>query len=216
MSVGTILRVAARAAALLAAVAFLALLAYGVLTRSPDTTIDDSLAAGRPVPAPPVDLPVLLAPTGAPPAARLRRVVADGRVSLRELRGSPVVLNLWASWCLPCREEAPVLQAAWRHQPVGGAVVVGLDQQDIREDALRFLREFGVTYLNVRDQGNDTARRYGATGLPETFFIGRSGRVVGHVVGVVSSAQLRQGIAAAADDRPLGVSEGGARRPARP
>lgn len=204
------LRVAGRIAVVILVAAFVGVLAYGVFTESPDRTIDDSLARSRPVPAPPVDLPVLHAPARSSPAPAT--AAADGRVTLPELRGAPVVLNLWASWCVPCREEAPILESAWRAQGRHGAVFVGIDQQDIREDGLRFLRELGVTYLNLRDRGNDTARRYGATGLPETFFISPSGRIVGHVIGVVSPAQLRAGIAAARADRALGVSQGGERR----
>lgn len=205
------LRLGARALGVALAVAFVALLAYGLMSRSPDTTIDDSLAAARPAPAPGFELPVLLAPR---PARGLEPALDDGRVSLRELRGQPVVLNLWASWCGPCREEAPLLERVWRGQGRDGAVFVGIDQQDITGDALAFLRELDVTYLNVRDRGNEVARRYGATGLPETFFISRRGAVVGHVIGVVSADQLRRGIDAARAGRTLGVREGGQRRPA--
>jgi cytochrome c biogenesis protein CcmG/thiol:disulfide interchange protein DsbE len=207
----SVLRLGARVLGVALAVSFVALLAYGLLSRSPDTTIDDSLAAAEPAPAPGFELPILLAPR---PVRGLGSVLADDRVSLRELRGRPVVLNLWASWCLPCREEAPVLERAWRRQGPGGAVFVGVDQQDITGDALAFLRELGVTYLNVRDRGNDVARSYGATGLPETFFISRRGAVVGHVIGVVSADQLRRGIEAARTGRTLGVRDGGERRPA--
>ena len=207
------LRLGVRALGVALAVAFVALLGYGLLSRSPDTTIDDSLAAARPAPAPSFELPVLLAPR---PVRGLQPALDGGRVSLRELRGRPVVLNLWASWCLPCREEAPLLEQAWRRQGPDGAVFVGLDQQDVTGDALAFLRELDVTYLNVRDRGNDVARSYGATGLPETFFISRRGAVVGHVIGVVSADQLRRGIDAARSGRTLGVRDGGQRRPASP
>jgi len=207
------LRMAARALGVILAIGFVALLGYGLLSRSPDTTIDDSLAAAQPAPAPGFELPVLLAPR---PERGLRSVLADDRVSLGELRGRPVVLNLWASWCVPCREEVPVLERAWRRQGPHGAVFVGLDQQDITGDARAFLRELDVTYLNVRDRGNDVARSYGATGLPETFFISRRGAVVGHVIGVVSADQLRRGIQAARSGRTLGIRDGGQRRPAAP
>lgn len=208
------LRYAGRAVAVLLAAGFVGLLAYGLFSKSQDTTIDDSLAAARPVPAPPLTLPVLLGPSGSPAAPVAARAAADGRVSLAELRGSPVALNFWASWCVPCRDEAPLLQRTWRAQGPGGALVVGVNQQDITDDALAFTRQLGVTYLNVRDRGNGVARRYGATGLPETFFISPSGRVVGHVIGVVSPGQLREGLAAARAGRPLGVRDGGERRQA--
>ena len=209
------LRYAGRVAAVALAAAFLGLLAYGLATKSGDTAIDESLSRARPIPAPPVVLPVLLAPSGAPAARRSAAAAADGRVSLRELRGSPVVLNFWASWCVPCRDEAPVLERAWRRQGSDGALFVGLNQQDITDDSLAFTRQLGVTYLNIRDRGNSVARRYGVSGLPETFFIDRSGHVVGHVIGVVSARQLRAGITAASTGRPLGIRTGGEQRSAR-
>lgn len=209
------LRWAGRTIAVLLAAGFVALLAFGLLTRAQDTTIDDALATARPVPAPSFDLPVLLRASGAPPAVRAAGPAVDARVSLGELRGSPVVLNFWASWCVPCREEAPLLERTWRAQPASGALFVGVNQQDITDDARAFMREFRISYLNVRDQGNSVARSYGATGLPETFFISATGQVVGHVIGVTSADQLRAGIAAARAGRPLGVRQGGDRRPAR-
>jgi cytochrome c biogenesis protein CcmG, thiol:disulfide interchange protein DsbE len=209
------LRYAGRLAAVVLAAAFIGLLAYGLANKSGDTTIDESLSRARPTQAPAVELPVLVRASGSPAARRSAAAAADGRVSLRELRGSPVVLNFWASWCVPCRDEAPVLERAWRRQGADGALFVGLNQQDITDDALAFTRQLGVGYLNIRDRGNSTARRYGVSGLPETFFIDRSGDVVGHVIGVVSAQQLRAGVAAASGGRPLGVQTGGERRRAR-
>lgn len=209
------LRYAGRLAAVVLAAAFLGLLAYGLATKSGDTAIDESLSRARPIAAPAIDLPVLVRPSGAPAARRSAAAAADGRVSLPELRGSPVVLNFWASWCVPCRDEAPVLESAWRRQGSDGALFVGLNQQDITDDSRAFTRQLGVTYLNIRDRGNSVARRYGVSGLPETFFIDRSGAVVGHVIGVVSAQQLRAGIAAASRGRPLGVRTGGEQRSVR-
>jgi len=205
------LRVAGRAAAVLVGIAFIALLAYGLTTKSADTTIDDALARSEPVAAPAVDLPVLErgAATGA-----LASALADGRLRLDELRGTPVVLNFWASWCVPCRTEAPVLEAGWRASR-NRVAFVGLDMQDLTSDARDFLRELKVTYPTIRDRGNDVARDFGTTGLPETFFLDARGRVVGHVIGVVSPGQLRAGIAAARAGRPAGVDEGGDRRDTR-
>jgi len=87
--------------------------------------------------------------------------------------------------------------------------------QDLTEDARDFMREFGVSYLNVRDQSNPVARRWGVSGLPETFFITGRGNVVSHVIGVISEEQMRAGIAAARSGRPAGLLEGGDRRSAR-
>jgi len=204
-------RWAVRGVAIAVAAAFVALLAYGLATKSSDTRIDEALADGRAVAAPGFDLDVLQrGATGRDPD--LRRAMADGRLSLRELRGRPVVLNFWASWCTPCREESPDLERRWNATRDQGVIFLGLDMQDVTGDARDFIREFGLTYPMVREGGNDTARRYGTTGLPETFFISPAGRVVGHVIGVASPDQLRLGVRAARAGRPLGVEEGGARR----
>jgi cytochrome c biogenesis protein CcmG/thiol:disulfide interchange protein DsbE len=92
---------------------------------------------------------------------------------------------------------------------------VGLDMQDITEDAKHFMDTFRVDYLNIRDPSNDIARKYGVTGVPETFFISARGEVVAHVIGVVSEKQLAAGMAAAKAGRPQPAREGGARKPAR-
>ncbi len=199
-----------------AAGAFIALLAYGLISRSPDTTIDDQLADSRTAPAPGFTLDVLS--RGDPPPAvapAIQRATADGRVSLGELRGAPVVLNLWASWCDPCRVEAPVLERGWRESGRRGVLFVGLDMQDVTGDARDFLRAFRISYLNIREGDKDTARRYGATGLPETYFISARGRVVAHVIGAITPEQLREGVAAARSGRPVRLGAGGESRPTR-
>lgn len=207
------LAVATRAVGILVACAFVALLIYGVLAQSPDSTIDDALARSEAVPAEDFELAVLQRGTA---SGRLGRVVdraaVDGTVALSELRGTPVVLNIWASWCEPCRVEAPVLERGWREARRDGVLFLGLDMQDATEDAREFLRRFEVNYPNVREAGRETARRYGATGIPETFFISARGQIVHHVIGAVSLAQLRAGIAAAQAGRPLRPAQGGARQ----
>lgn len=205
-----------RAATLIAIGLFMALLVWGVVTKSPETGIDESLARAEAAPAPGFELPVLERGSLGPDlGARLRGALADGRIAGEELRGLPVVLNFWASWCVPCRVEARLLERTWRRRRERGVLFVGLNMQDVTEDARDFIREFDVTYLNVRDRSNGVARRWGVTGLPETFFLTARGEVVGHVIGVISQRRLSEGIAAARSGRPAGTREGGDRRPTR-
>lgn len=211
------LRFAAYALVALAGTAMIALLAYGLISRAPDARIDDSLTAGRPVRAPGFQLDVLQRGNlGTPLTSALTAPLRDGRVALRELRDVPVVLNVWASWCVPCREEAPLLQRTWeRDARPRGVLMLGLDMQDAQEDARAFMRDFHISYLNIRDPTNDTSRRYGATGIPETFFISPRGEIVGHVIGVVTTEQLRAGITAAKTGHVTAATLGGAQRPTR-
>ncbi len=198
------------AALVLGALAFVGLLAYGLVSKSPGTDIDESLARGEASPAPGFALPPLTGGSEQPPA--VERAAADGSVELAELRGAPVVLNFWASWCAPCREEAPILEAAWRRERRDGVVFLGLNQQDLTADARDFAGELGMSYPSVRDESDSVGLEWGVTGLPETFFVSREGEVVGHAVGAVSDADLQQGIAAARAGRPIGPLTGGDRR----
>ncbi len=184
--------------------ALVALLTFGLLKTSPNTNLDDALARGEAIEAPAFELPIFTPGNLGPTLTRtLAPALRDGRIALEELRGTPLVLNFWASWCDPCREEMPILQRAWRTQArADGVLFLGLDMQDSTDDARAFLRQYDISYLNIRDQNNDVARDYGVTGLPETIFIDRDGRAVGHVVGAINAAQIRDGIAAATSGRP--------------
>ena len=206
-------RRALRIAGVLAAVAFVALLAYGLTTKATNSTIDDALSRGESVPAPGFTLSSLA--EGRDAGDAWAKASSDGDVSLSELRGTPLVLNFWASWCDPCRAEAKVLEKAWKQQSGSDVLFLGLDAQDAREDARDFISQFGLTFPHVRDPGNDTQRAWGVTGLPETYFIAADGSVVGHVIGTVDDGQLRDGIAAARSGRPAGADQGGEQRPVK-
>jgi cytochrome c biogenesis protein CcmG/thiol:disulfide interchange protein DsbE len=210
------LRYAGRLAALGAVALFVALLVYGLVSKPADKTIDSSLAEAKAPPAPGFTLEVLQKGSPGPRLERrLQAAASDGQLALDELRGAPVVLNFWASWCPPCRTEAPRLERSWRGSRGRGVVFLGLDMQDLTGDAREFIREFHITYPNVRDPGDEVARDWGVTGLPETFFVSPRGRVVAHVIGAISSEQLEEGIAAAVDGQPAGVLQGGERRSTR-
>ena len=113
---------------------------------------------------------------------------------LNGLRGKPVVLNFWASWCPPCREEAPDLEKTWRKYK-GKVEFIGIDiQNDTIDDALKFLEEFGVTYPQVRDNTGKIAISYKITGVPETFLITKDGQQVEHIVGATTEAKLSAAI----------------------
>jgi cytochrome c biogenesis protein CcmG/thiol:disulfide interchange protein DsbE len=192
-------------------VVLLAGLTYGLLADAPQPTIDEALAQSEAVEAPGFDLSVLREGTLGPPLSRaVGPALDDRRIALEELRGTPVVVNFWASWCVPCREEAPLLERTWREARDRGVLFIGLNQQDLLGDARRFLREFDTSYPNVRDPGNEVARRWGLVGLPETFFIDTDGRVVAHILGAASAEELRDGIEATRSGRPARVDRDGA------
>jgi cytochrome c biogenesis protein CcmG/thiol:disulfide interchange protein DsbE len=113
------------------------------------------------------------------PAFTLERLDSDGTLSLASLRGKAVVLNFWASWCIPCKDEAPLLEEAWQEHRDRGLVVLGVDAQDFKGDARKFMSRYGLTYPVVHDGKGSTLGRYGITGFPETFFVDRRGNLVG-------------------------------------
>ncbi len=98
--------------------------------------------------------------------------------TLSQLKGKPVVINFWASWCIPCRDEAPVLQRAWENYRERGLVILGVDYVDTEADAKKFIAEFGQTYPNGPDIGTRISQAYRISGVPETYFIDREGRLL--------------------------------------
>jgi cytochrome c biogenesis protein CcmG/thiol:disulfide interchange protein DsbE len=147
---------------------------------------------GQPA-APAFDLPVIWSRPGNWPR-RARSALTDNRVKLGELRGTPLLLNFWASWCIPCKEEAPLL-AAFARAHRSDVAFLGLDIQDFTSDARRFLHRLDVPYPSVRESGDKTHRAYGLTGVPETYDIDGRRRIVAHGTGAVSREELERGIA---------------------
>jgi cytochrome c biogenesis protein CcmG/thiol:disulfide interchange protein DsbE len=155
----------------LAAIPVLALLAYGFRANPRDIP---SPLVGRP--APPFTLTTF---DGAP-------------LALAAQRGKVVVVNFWASWCYPaCYEEAPVLERSWRAYRERGVVVVGVDIQDKREAAEKFVRDFGLTFPNAPDLKGTVSVDFGVYGVPETFFVDRQGRIRVKHVGAVTDDVFR-------------------------
>jgi cytochrome c biogenesis protein CcmG, thiol:disulfide interchange protein DsbE len=189
------LRIVLQLSALALVAALIALLVNATLDRGGGPQLVSDVKSGAKPQAPGFELPLVWAhPETWPPA--LRAALADERVSLRELRGWPVVLNFWASWCSPCKAEAPRLNAAARAH-TGEVVFLGIDVQDFESDARHFSERYATNYVSVRDGSDSTYSAYGLTGLPDTYFLDGNGRVVAHSVGEVSVSELEAGIAKA-------------------
>ena len=108
----------------------------------------------------------------------------DGqRYDLEALRGQVVLVNFWASWCVPCREEAPHLQAVWEKYRDRGVIVLGIAWSDIDSDSLAFIEEFGLTYPNAPDIGTRIGDDYALVGVPETYIIDQEGYVTERLIG---------------------------------
>ena len=164
-------------AVVLGVAAVLAVLVYGVASSGHSETIDDALADGRRVPAPALTLP---------------RLASEASASLRDYRGRVVVLNFWASWCAPCRDESPLLQRWHERIRSRGGTVVGVNVLDVRSDASAFVEEHGLTYPMLRDGSSDSGEAFGVVGYPETFVIDRRGRIAAVTRGPVDESDLRR------------------------
>jgi cytochrome c biogenesis protein CcmG/thiol:disulfide interchange protein DsbE len=115
-------------------------------------------------------------------------------VTLSELRGRVVVINFWASWCPPCREEAAYLERTWRKYRDRGVVFIGVDYADTRKEALAYIAEFDITYPNGPDIGTRISRAYRIRGVPETFFVDKRGQLRGMHIGPLKPPELDQKI----------------------
>src|SRR5437867_1656863 len=176
-----------RAVGIAVVLALLGLLVWDVSHSGAGTSFTERIRQGKKPPAPGFALPVLWDHRETWPSA-LYRQLDDGRVALRDLRGYPVVVNFWASWCVPCKKEAPAFDLASRRY-AGRVVFLGLDIQDFKGGARRFLRRYQVHYVSLRDGSGSTYAAYGLTGVPEPYFLDRDGRTIEHAVGGDSERQ---------------------------
>jgi len=112
-----------------------------------------------------------------------------GSISLASYKGRPVLVNFWATWCVPCKDEMPLLEAA--HAKWGSKVAfIGIDRQDYKPDALTFAQKTGVTYPLAADPNATLDGAYRLRGMPTSVFIDRNGRIVQQVTGPVTKSQL--------------------------
>lgn len=174
-------------------VSLLALLVWRVVAQQRGPDLVAAIAAGKRPQAPAFTLPVLWSQTATWPFS-LQASLATGTLSLGALRGRPVVVNFWASWCIPCKLEAPVLTASARAH-AGTVVFLGIDVQDLKSDGRAFLRKYKVDYVSLRDRSNSVYDAYGLTGVPETYYLDSTGRAVAHAAGQVTRQDLEAGIA---------------------
>jgi len=168
----TFFRKSAIAIVALIVIGFLGILVWGMLNKQPITGLSGVTMVNRP--APDFSLTTFKGAT----------------ISLKDLRGKPVIVNFWASWCPPCRTEAPLLERTWRAYKNRGLIFLGINIQDREEDALSYIREFAITYPNGPDPTGEITINYGVSGLPVTFFISRKGEVVRRWVGALEADVL--------------------------
>lgn len=161
------------AIAVLAVLAVVGLLTFGLLSKG-----SSGVALGEPAPSSP-----------------LPRLEGGGTESLASYRGQWVLVNFWASWCVPCRQEAPDLEAFQRHYGSPRFTVLGIDSRDLSGDGRDFVRRYGLSYPQLRDGDGDTAHEFGTTGVPENFLIGPEGKVRLLLRGPVDDAYLKQYVA---------------------
>src|SRR3990170_4186373 len=113
-------------------------------------------------------------------------------ITLGGLQGKVDVVNFWASWCPPCREEASYLEATWRDYQDRGVMFLGVDYVDTESEALAYISEFQITYPNGPDTGTRISQAFRIQGVPETFFIGKDGRLRGVKVGPLAPPELEE------------------------
>ena len=167
--------------AVLVAAGFIALIIFGVAQTGDDRSIDQAVSKGT-FPA-------------APDYSKRMPLLNGGTSSVAEIgRGKTVVLNLWASWCPPCRQEAPLLESTQKAIAARGATVIGVTWNDSIPDSKAFAAKTGMTYPQLRDVDGSFARAYGTKGLPETFIINPQGKIVALQRGEIDARFLQESL----------------------
>jgi cytochrome c biogenesis protein CcmG/thiol:disulfide interchange protein DsbE len=159
--------------AVLLAVALVGFLVYGLVSKG-----NSRLAVGEKAPSP--ELPKLDEP---------------GQGSLKEYRGQWVLVNFWASWCVPCQDEAPALLKFQQEHAGQNFTIVGIDTQDISDDGTKFAKEYDLTYPLLHDGNGDNGHEFGTTGVPENYLIEPSGKLAWAVAGPVDGRMLEEHVA---------------------
>ena len=140
----------------------------------------------------PRDIP---SPLVGKPASSFKLTAFDGKpVALEALRGQVVIVNFWASWCTECHEEQDALDQIWQRYRDSGVVLLGVNFEDTSDGARDYMHQSGLTYPVVEDKDSKTALAYGIRGIPETFLIDRTGRIVDRIIGRVDADRLASGV----------------------
>jgi cytochrome c biogenesis protein CcmG/thiol:disulfide interchange protein DsbE len=160
-------------AVVMAALAVIGLLGFGLLKKS-----NASLAVGDEV-----------------PTRSLPRLDGSGDGSVAEYHGRWLLVNVWASWCVPCRTESPALERFYRDHQSRRFTILGIDSNDLSDDALGFVHKYGITYPQLRDgTGDYSTDELGTTGVPESFLVSPDGKLVLHSLGPVTDSYLRSNV----------------------
>jgi cytochrome c biogenesis protein CcmG, thiol:disulfide interchange protein DsbE len=167
--------------AALAGACLIGLLIYGVSAQSASRTLDEAVAQGQ-------------RPAAPDPARSLPMLSGGSTASLSSYRGKVLVLNFWASWCEPCKAEAPLLERAQPQLQRHDGTVLGVTYLDASPDSQSFVRHYRLTYPNLRDTNGDFAHAYGTNQLPESFIIDRRGRIAMISRGEITQAFLTRAI----------------------
>ncbi|HEY1687734.1 MAG TPA: TlpA disulfide reductase family protein [Solirubrobacteraceae bacterium] len=170
--------------ATLAGAALLGLLIYGVTHQAPKRSLDQAIAEGNPPRAPDA-------------TTKLPMLSGSGSESLASYRGKVVLLDFWASWCVDCQEEAHQLEGLQHKLEGHDATILGVTYQDVSKDSRAFVKQYGLSYPNLRDGNGKFVNSFGTEQLPENFLIDREGKIVDIARGPVEAAFVKRALALA-------------------